>query len=89
MSRPKRPADWVDPDPVRFDGSPGVVKFALRYKAGSQEGCYEVGLMVEGWWECDCKGFSYRDRCKHVEDAQERWRAEQLQRWRASRRGAR
>lgn len=39
----------------------------VAWVPGSKGGWHRVRLHESGRWTCDCRGFSYRQRCRHLD----------------------
>lgn len=43
------------------------MKFELAVQSSHGTAAYQVTYEPENGWSCECTGFQYRQRCKHVE----------------------
>lgn len=52
-----------------FLSAPEKPWIVVAWMIGSKGALYRVRLHESGRWSCSCRGFSYRQQCKHLDQA--------------------
>lgn len=48
------------------EGDGSEVVYETQYPSSSGKGHYRVWLQEDGLWQCECDGYKYRQKCKHL-----------------------
>lgn len=46
-----------------------LAPFDTTVRSSKGDGVYQVVFDPEAGWSCDCKGFQYRAKCRHIDQA--------------------